>query len=226
MVNLPDDVRVIQSALNEQDVASGGPSVKLDVDGLIGPLTIAAIENYQRRQLGWSDGRVDPDGPTIHALDGGGSGLVPPEKGGKKKPPPKATPSQNKAFIEKVGGLLPRARHWVDIALLKIDMASDYLRKGPVNPKDPFPALHDIGKPDLTLFDKYFHVHKHNRGIQLQQLHRVSLIYDSMRTVLTESILAAPMFGWGLGYFQPDPADGTLAAKGYVAYTFYGGWMR
>ena len=229
--NLPDDVKAIQSALNEEDEVDGGPSVPLDVDGLVGPFTIAAIEKYQRRQLGWADGRVDPDGPTIHALEGDGSGATGPQKGGKKKkkkpkPPPKATPAQNKAFVEKLGGLLPRARQWVEMAQIKIDMASDFLRKGPVNPKDPFPALHDIGKPDLALFNKYFHTEKQPHNVQLQQLDHVSRIYDSMRTVLTESLLAAPMFGWGLGYFQPDPADGTLAALDYVAYTFYGGWQR
>src|SRR5688500_13378102 len=66
--NRADDVRTIQSALNAQEPTDGGPDVKLAVDGLVGPLTIAAIEKYQRRQLGWADGRVDTDGPTIHAL--------------------------------------------------------------------------------------------------------------------------------------------------------------
>jgi len=225
--NLSDDVRAIQSALNAQDVGNGGPSVKLAVDGLVGPLTIAAIEKYQRRQLGWEDGRVDPDGPTIHALNGRGSGAAAPQKGGAKPPTfPKATAAQNKAFVDKIGGLLPRARHWVESAQLKLDMASDFVSKGPVNPKDPFPSLHDIGKPDLTLFNKYFHSDKQPRNVQLQQLHLVSRIYDLMRTVLTESLLQAPMFGWGVGYFQPDPADGTLASQSYVAYTFYGGWQR
>jgi hypothetical protein len=224
--NIMDDVKAIQAALNAQDVSDGGPIVKLAVDGLVGPRTIAAIEKYQTRQLGWADGRVDPDGPTIHALNGGG-GVAPPQKGGPKPvPPPKATAAQNTAFIEKIGKLLPRARHWVEMAQLKIEMANDFLRKGPVDPKDPFPSLHDIGKPELALFNKYFHSEKHTHSVQLQHLHQVRRIYDAMQTVLTESLLAAPMFGWGVGYFQPDPADGTLAAKGYVAYTFYGGWLR
>jgi len=132
-------VKAIQSALNAQDAANGGPGVPLAVDGLVGPLTIAAIEKYQRRQLGWADGRVDPDGPTIRAL-GGGRGAVAPQEGGAAnvpQPQPKATAAQNKAFIERIGGLLPRARHWIDTAQIKIDMASDFLRRGPVNPKDP-----------------------------------------------------------------------------------------
>lgn len=232
--NNPDDVRAIQAALNAKDVADGGPNPKLVVDGIAGPRTIAAIEKYQTRHLGWADGRVDPDGPTIHALNGGGAGgggLASPQKGGAKPPAPppvfpKATAAQNKAFVEKIGGLLPRARHWVEMAQLKIGMADEFVRKGPVNPKDPFPSLHDIGKPELGLFNKYFHSDKQAKATQSMHLHRVRRIYDSMQTVLTESLLQAPMFGWGVGYFQPDPADGTLASQGYVAYTFFGGWQR
>jgi hypothetical protein len=104
-------------------------------------------------------------------------------------------------------------------------MADEFVRKGPVDPKDPFPSLHDIGKPELTLFNKYFHSDKHPHAAR-SQLQKVRQAYDSMQTVLTESLLQAPMFGWGVGYFQPDPADGTLASQGYVAYTFFGGWHR
>jgi hypothetical protein len=223
--NTPADVRTIQSALNGVEPAQGGPTLKLDVDGFAGPLTIAAIEKYQRRHLGWSDGRVDPDGPTIHALNGGGNAVA---QKGKPKPalPPKATAAQNKAFIEKIGGLLPQARHWVDTAQLKIDLAVDYLRRGKLNPHDPFPSLHDIGKAEFTLFNKYFRAQKLPVHTQMAQLRHVQSVYRLMQTVLTESLLAAPMFGWGVGYFQPDPADGTLASTGYVAYTFYGGWQR
>jgi hypothetical protein len=225
--NRPDDVRTIQSALNAQDVAAGGPSVKLDVDGLSGPLTIAAIEKYQRRQLGWADGRVDPDGPTVRKLNGSGGVAVPTQKAGANPPPaPPPTPEQNKVFIERVGGLLPRARHWVESALLKLDLASDYVRRGPADPKDPFPSLHDIGKPQFALFNKYFHADKHPRAVRLQELHRVRLIFDSMQTVLTESLLQAPIFGWGVGYFQPDPGNGKSFKGNYDAFTFNGGWHR
>jgi hypothetical protein len=68
-VNRANDVRVVQQALNEVSVADGGPNPTLDVDGLIGPLTIAAIAQYQRHKLGWSDSRVDPHGPTLRTLN-------------------------------------------------------------------------------------------------------------------------------------------------------------
>lgn len=222
--NSPEDVRTIQRALNDVDPADGGPILKLAVDGVAGPLTIAAIEKYQKRQLGWSDGRVDTDEPTIHALNG----YAAPQKGkkAKPKPPPKATAAQNKAFIERIGALLPRARHWTEMAQLKIDMAVEFLQKGKVRPHDPFPALHDIGRPELALFDKYFHTEKLATATRIHQLHGAKQVYGDMQTVITELLLQAPMFGWGVGYFQPDPADGTLAANGYVAYTFYGGWHQ
>jgi len=227
--NAYEDVKTIQGALNAVVPSDGGPTLKLAVDGVAGPLTIAAIERYQKRQLGWSDGRIDTDEPTIHALNSRSSGAAPAQKGVPKPkpvPPPKATAAQNKAFIGRIGGLLPRARHWVEMAQLKIDMASEFVRKGRVNPHDPYPAIHDIGRPELALFDKYFRTGTSPATTKLHQLQHVKRIYDSMQTVLTDSLLQAPIFGWGVGYFQPDPADGTLAARGYVAYTFYGGWRQ
>jgi len=132
----------------------------------------------------------------------------------------------NKAFIERVGKLLPTARRWVNSAQRKIDMARDFLRRGRLDPHDPFPALHDIGKGDLALFNKYFHADKVSRAAQLEQLKWVRGIFDSMETVLTGSLLDAPMFGWGVGHFQPDPQGGTPAAATYDAFTFYGGWRQ
>jgi len=219
--NFAADVMTIQAALNDEDPADGGPTLKLAADGIAGPLTIAAIERFQRRWLGWADGRVDPDGPTMHRLRGEGTAQK--GKKAKPKPPPMATAAQNKAFVERIGGLLPQARHWVSVAQMKIDMAVDYLNKGPGKPGDPF---HDIGRPEFNLMDKYFHLGKLHRHEQAQAIGAIRHTYGLVTQVLTESLLSAPMFGWGVGYFQPDPADGTLAANDYVAYTFFGGWHR
>jgi hypothetical protein len=223
--NSVDDVKAIQSALNAKDASEGGPVLKLVVDGLAGPRTIATIEKYQTLQVGWADGRIDPGGPTMHALNG--SSLAAPQRAAPNPAPlPKPTTKQNQDFIERVGALLPRARHWVQSAQLKIEMASDFVRRGPVQHGDPFPTLHDIGKPELALFNKYFHADKVSHSAQIHQLQLVRRVFDSMQTVLTGSLLEAPMFGWGVGHFQPDPADGTAATAGYDAYTFYGGWHQ
>jgi hypothetical protein len=68
-LNLPDDVRAVQRLLNGVPPANGGPMPPLEVDGLIGPLTKAAISRFQGRHLGWVDGRIDPSGPTLEKLE-------------------------------------------------------------------------------------------------------------------------------------------------------------
>ncbi len=69
--NLDPDVRTIQDLLNKVPVDQGGPKVPLEVDGICGPLTRGAIQNFQLRQFGWSgaDGRVDPGHQTLARLN-------------------------------------------------------------------------------------------------------------------------------------------------------------
>jgi hypothetical protein len=67
-VNRPDDSKLIQMLLNAVPTTHGGPSTKLVVDGLVGQRTIAAIRNYQLKQLYFSDGRVDVGGKTIRSI--------------------------------------------------------------------------------------------------------------------------------------------------------------
>lgn len=66
-VNRPEDVRTVQELLNKHIQP---PMQALNVDGIAGPKTIAAIEEFQQRvvQMMHPDGRVDPGGRTITAL--------------------------------------------------------------------------------------------------------------------------------------------------------------
>lgn len=66
----PVDVMTVQYLLNCVPASQGGPSPELAVDGAAGPRTIAAIEKFQRGQGGIPDGRVDPGGNTLRALQG------------------------------------------------------------------------------------------------------------------------------------------------------------
>lgn len=70
-VNRPADVRTIQQLLN-RNLARLTPLRALDEDSSIGPLTIAAIVEFQKRVVGMQnpDGRVDPNGRTLAALNG------------------------------------------------------------------------------------------------------------------------------------------------------------
>jgi hypothetical protein len=70
-VNRKDDSMTVQELLNKVPPDQGGPVPLLAVDGLPWQKTIAAIKNFQRVQVGFNqpDGRVDPGGPTLAALN-------------------------------------------------------------------------------------------------------------------------------------------------------------
>ena len=66
--NVMTNVMVVQYLLNCVPTARGGPTAELAVDGIIGPKTIAAIRRFQTTNFGRADGRVDPRGRTLQAL--------------------------------------------------------------------------------------------------------------------------------------------------------------
>lgn len=65
------DVLAVQKLINAR-ISQIAPLARLVEDGTIGPRTIAAIEEFQRRVVGMRnpDGRVDPGGRTLRALNG------------------------------------------------------------------------------------------------------------------------------------------------------------
>lgn len=67
--NFPlQDVLTVQYLLNCVPHTQGGPSPELVLDGVCGPKTRNAIAQFQRRTFGFTDGRVDPGGRTLLAL--------------------------------------------------------------------------------------------------------------------------------------------------------------
>lgn len=68
--NLQSDVAVVQSLLND-NIEKLVPFLPVPETGLIGPHTIFAIEEFQRRVVGLQspDGRVDPGGKTLKILN-------------------------------------------------------------------------------------------------------------------------------------------------------------
>lgn len=68
--NKYDDVKIIQKLIN-RNISSIIPLNELFEDGDVGPVTIGAIEEFQRRvvDLPLPDGRVDPNGKTLLALN-------------------------------------------------------------------------------------------------------------------------------------------------------------
>ncbi len=69
--NRKDDSMTVQELLNKVPADEGGPVPLLAVDGLPWQKTIAAIKNFQRVhvEMKFRDGRVDPNGPTLAALN-------------------------------------------------------------------------------------------------------------------------------------------------------------
>jgi len=67
-VNVKSDVVLVQTLLNSIPPRDAGPVARLVVDGIVGPLTIGAIQRYQKAKTKVVDGRVDVGGPTIKAL--------------------------------------------------------------------------------------------------------------------------------------------------------------
>jgi hypothetical protein len=61
------DVKYVQYLLADWQLCTG--RVPLVVDGICGPLTQAAIEEFQSSVTGVVDGRVDVNGPAIEALE-------------------------------------------------------------------------------------------------------------------------------------------------------------
>jgi len=64
--NVKADVQYVQFLLS--DVLAQGNGKGLAIDGIVGPKTQAAINKFQQTTMGFADGRVDPDGPTIKRL--------------------------------------------------------------------------------------------------------------------------------------------------------------
>jgi len=70
-INRKDDSIAVQELLNRVPPDQGGPVPLLGVDGLPWQKTIAAIKHFQKVRgiLKVPDGRVDPNGPTLKALN-------------------------------------------------------------------------------------------------------------------------------------------------------------
>ncbi len=62
------DAATVQYLLNCVPKGAGGPVAELAVDGIVGPLTMAAIRRFQMAKSGKGDGRVDPGGPALAQL--------------------------------------------------------------------------------------------------------------------------------------------------------------
>lgn len=199
-VNRPDDVRKIQSLLNDVRPERGGPVPKLVVDGICGPLTRAAIHKFQTfMKMPVIDSRVDPDGPTLMAL--------------------------NSEHLNASASSVPLIRHAIRLfrALRATDDARLAIRRA-IAVTDA--ALHyRLFGPGLTQSpDAYHFVSQHFRfdGVSDSQtitdLERIRVIYQRMESVLRgiPGVTGTTIYGPNLHDIDPTPEETPPQWKAYV----------
>ncbi|MGO9596701.1 MAG: peptidoglycan-binding domain-containing protein [Isosphaeraceae bacterium] len=220
-LNRPDDVRLIQSSLNDIDVEDGGPDPLLDVDGIAGPLTKSAIARFQQPHIGFADSRVDPDGPTLRALnalratpDGGGDMPVA-ASAGKKRGGKKPAFVPNPKLVARAVSLLPEIRTLIRAVNFRLAVVEPYVSSGKQEmPKGPF--LEGV-RSNLKLLDSVFSFLEfpHARPV-FENLRRV---YRNMDVALNRSFETAPLIAPAL--FVPNPVPSEEGVDD--AYTSAGG---
>lgn len=221
--NNPRDVRTVQSLLNGIGPLEGGPPEMLAVDGIVGPITLGAINAFQTFHLGSNDGRVDVDGRTIRLLreppgsvpivgDGGdktrqltqllgGGGAAPAfNPPSKKDPLPKPPGNFNKQeiYAKRLISALsawPTAKSSVDKILQRVSIAISLAQR---------PTLRGGGDALIAYFDKHFKTGvKHGDGLA-NDLRAIEHVYRMMNVVMAAR---SGYFGgtpWGVYIFDID----------------------
>ena len=206
--NLAADVRTVQKLLNAVPQIAGGPVPPLAVDGLVGPKTIAAIQRFQKAQLGWSDGRVDPGGPTIQRL--------------RQFSPPAADFAKGEAAKDQSNPILeafrittmvisvPDAKTAVAKALSRVDQAATFVLLGGSGLTG--------NSESFDLVDRHFLFKGVDRERAIAELQFMRSIFLRMKTVLDNriSVFGGPMFGANLFAIDPFPDKTDPRVKAYV----------
>lgn len=207
--NRRPDVLKIQEALNDIEPADGGPVPKLAVDGLSGPLTERAIATFQRKAAPYVDSRIDPNGPTLAAIN-------------RRRTPILAigldvgqTPFwQDQTVVEDVLKAVPTIRAAMFLALNRIDNVAPFVTPtGLVTPTGPGS---DRNAYNLALLDECYHLRDY---INPQgSYNRIRNHFDSMlQTIRTCDETRGPVDnGLFLRNRSPLEESGPGASAAYV----------
>jgi len=198
--NRAADVRAVQSLLNDVRPDRGGPVPPLDVDGLAGPLTNGAIGKFQRKQsLPAADSRVDPDGPTLQALNS--------ERSNKGADPDRRT--REAARLATAVAAMPDVQLAVQRAISLTEAAIDFamLGKGLTTSSEPFDFV-----------SKHFKFEGLSRDRTLADLAFIKTTYIRMRSVLRgrTGLTGTLIFGANMFDIDPHPGGSPSQAKAYV----------
>jgi hypothetical protein len=166
-----------------------------------------AIADFQRRQFGWTDSRIDTAGKTIKRLRTYQNTIAPGDR-----------PSVIDRYILRpltvasVYATLPLARNMTDQAILTIDHARYHLQgKSPLSKKD--------ADDKFAVVDTFFGLGKLAKFPALQALDKIAGVFRTMQKVINDAI---PQALKDTGYFQQDPLD----QDNTYAYTYAGGYTR
>lgn len=198
-LNVPKDVETIQGALNQFSYTEGGPENRLVVDGIMGPLTAAAIKRFQEKwglkPKGWNhvDGIVDPNGKTIRRLRMG--------------------PNYNRGSLPALFvSRIPRVMQIVTAARAALTSAKRYYTRKRI--LGDLPSLVRFGEADAKKVDRHFHVAKLPDPVR--RIEQIEKIFFAMQT----AIGYVPM---GLLLAVDEPPG---IARGSIMFTFMSGYHQ
>ena len=164
VANIKADVEKVQRTLNQFSNRDGGPVELLNVDGIVGPKTIAAILNFQTvNQFKKIDKIIDPEGATMDNLRAGPD-VIPQE-------------SVSRFIFE-----LPRVLAIVTAAEANMSLASSALS----TPGSLF------GASAFTRLDRHYHTKNNDeRRLALARIQRVFFLVKSAVGHLTQGTIVA-----------------------------------
>ncbi len=219
-VNNINDVRVIQSALNDVGASNGGPFIPLKVDGISGPLTAKAIANFQLRNLGFSDSRVDPKGRTLRALNaqrGNSVSAVSAVGAGPASPQGdrKTSTLPNPLIVPLIESLLPQIRAAIRAASFQLSLAKPFVGTQKLQvPQGPFLAP---ARASLRLLNNIFSLDKFANPQPAHE--RLSVAFRNMDVALNRRFETSPLASKTL--FVPNTKE--FMERQAAAYTTPGG---
>lgn len=187
--NRKGDVVNIHHLLNLISVADGGPMPPLAEDGFIGPKTIGAIRAFQQFHHTGSDGRVDPNGPTLKKMN---------------EVPKNKLVQKNTTRLARAAQAMPDLIVMANKAQRTAESAMDFLNTGMSS-----------GKRAFDLADLHFAFGTQSKGMTISELAFIRTTFRRVSGVLVSRV--SPITGgnpFGVSIFTIDPLG-----KDWMAYS-------
>lgn len=187
-VNVRKDVAAIQAALNKVPPLFGGPNPKLAVDGDAWSQTRAAIEKFQQKQLGWSDGLISVAGPSLVRLAAlsGGAGLE-----AVSAPEPTRT-ERASARLKRANNLLPFLKKTALDAQWCARAASTFVNDGFIGNIDNLEP-----RNAFDIADRYFEFSRSNDSQTLAELAFIAAMCRRVATAI--ALRLGEVYGYPMG---------------------------